>query len=106
MDATQAILARRPSDLTVAWAQRVLDRHAPGATVAGVDVLFRRRGHDDARAPRGRPRWAAGAAPALVREAALAVPASASAMSRTSWPPRSRLRPGGRTKRASSHGIG
>ena len=39
MGATQAILAQRPSDLTVAWAQRVLDRHASGATVAGVDVL-------------------------------------------------------------------
>jgi Ser/Thr protein kinase RdoA (MazF antagonist) len=38
-DATQAILAHRPSDLTVVWAQRVLDRHAFGATVAGVDVL-------------------------------------------------------------------
>lgn len=33
------ILAHRPSDLTVAWAQRILDHHALGATVAGVDVL-------------------------------------------------------------------
>jgi aminoglycoside phosphotransferase (APT) family kinase protein len=39
MGATQAILARRPSDLTVAWAQRILDHHASGATVAGVEVL-------------------------------------------------------------------
>ena len=39
MDATQAILAQRPSDLTIAWAQRVLDRITSGATVAGVDVL-------------------------------------------------------------------
>jgi len=39
MNATPAILAQRPSDLTVAWAQRVLDRHADGAAVVGVDVL-------------------------------------------------------------------
>ena len=38
-DPPRAILARRPSELTVAWAQRVLDRHVPEAAVAGVDVL-------------------------------------------------------------------
>ncbi|MCX6373685.1 MAG: aminoglycoside phosphotransferase family protein [Actinobacteria bacterium] len=38
-DQPRAVLARRPSELTVAWAQRVLDRHVPGAAVAGVDVL-------------------------------------------------------------------
>jgi hypothetical protein len=39
MDATQTVIARRPADLTVAWAQRVLDCLGPGATVAGVDIL-------------------------------------------------------------------
>jgi len=39
IDATRAILAQRPSDLTVAWAQRVLDRNVSGAAVAGVEVL-------------------------------------------------------------------
>jgi hypothetical protein len=38
-DPPRAILARRPSELTVAWAQRVLHRHVSGAAVAGVDVL-------------------------------------------------------------------
>jgi hypothetical protein len=38
-DPPRAVLARRPSELTVAWAQRVLDRHVSGAAVAGVDVL-------------------------------------------------------------------
>ena len=39
MAATQEILARRPSDLTVAWAQRIVDHHAPGARVSRADVL-------------------------------------------------------------------
>ena len=39
MKATQEILARRPSDLTVAWAQRILDHHAPGARVSRADVV-------------------------------------------------------------------
>ncbi|MBZ0168912.1 aminoglycoside phosphotransferase [Candidatus Methylomirabilis lanthanidiphila] len=36
---TPAILVRRPSDLTVAWAQRVVAHHAAGATVSRVAVL-------------------------------------------------------------------
>ncbi|MBZ0159626.1 MAG: phosphotransferase [bacterium] len=36
---TQAILVRRPSDLTVAWAQRIVAQHAADATVSEVNVL-------------------------------------------------------------------
>jgi hypothetical protein len=36
---TDAVFVRRPEDLTVAWAQRVVARHHPGATVMAVDVL-------------------------------------------------------------------
>ncbi len=34
----QTILVRRPSDLTVAWAQQIVDKHDANTTVARVDV--------------------------------------------------------------------
>ena len=36
---TQGILVRRPRDLTVAWAQRIVDQHTPDTAVSGVEVL-------------------------------------------------------------------
>jgi len=39
MPVTQTILVRRPSDLTVAWAQRIVTHHAADATVSEVKVL-------------------------------------------------------------------
>ncbi len=39
MPATQAILVRRPSDLTVDWAQRIVAQHAADTTVSAVNVL-------------------------------------------------------------------
>jgi hypothetical protein len=36
---TQTILARYPSDLTVAWAQQVVDKHDVNTVVAKVDVV-------------------------------------------------------------------
>jgi len=35
----QTILVRRPGDLTVAWAQKIVDKHDANTTVAKVDVL-------------------------------------------------------------------
>lgn len=35
----QTILARHPGDLTVAWAQKIVDQHADNATVANVEVV-------------------------------------------------------------------
>ncbi|MCF7967181.1 MAG: phosphotransferase [Methylobacter tundripaludum] len=35
----QSILASRPGDLTVAWAQQVVDRHDAGTAVSNVDVV-------------------------------------------------------------------
>ncbi len=35
----QGIVVRRPRDLTVAWAQKVIDRHAPGVRVSRVEPL-------------------------------------------------------------------
>ena len=39
MPVTPAILVRRPSDLTVAWAQRIVAHHAADVTVSKVRVL-------------------------------------------------------------------
>ena len=39
MPVTQALLVRRPSDLTVAWAQRIVAQHAADTTVSEVTVL-------------------------------------------------------------------
>lgn len=35
----QTILVRQPDDLTVAWAQQIVDKHAAGVIVAKVDVV-------------------------------------------------------------------
>jgi hypothetical protein len=36
---TQALIVRRPADLTVAWAQRIVDRHADGVVVSGTELI-------------------------------------------------------------------
>lgn len=39
MPVTQAVLVRRPGDLTVAWAQRIVAGHAADVTVSKINVL-------------------------------------------------------------------
>ena len=39
MDSPDIVLARHPDDLTVAWAQRIVSHHQPGAGVSKAEVL-------------------------------------------------------------------